>query len=228
MNKRRRHYGAVLSAAVLAALAAGTVQAESLALNCGESGTAGLEAKRIKAVAGGVVKRQSKHVLQVEAGGKTLKFADKPPYDEPLDGQRYEFCERKDGFILLAHDNGDELTGKLVNEATGKVTAGGDSVLFSADRRAYFATSQDNGKDGATWNIYALDGRRSWTGGDYLLHPTKPDYIAAQLSDQRWEASGEFSAQAQCIEGKVAPWRVKLVKSAGGWDWQPRRKCPDA
>lgn len=223
VNKHLQHCGAVL-----AVLAAGTTQAASLALTCGDSGKAGLEAKRIKAMAAGVVKRQSKHVLQVEAAGKTLAFTDKPPYDEPLDGERYAFCERKEGFILLAHVNGDELTGKLVNEATGKVGPGGDAVLFSADRRAYLATSQDNGRDGATWTVYALDGRQSWTGGDYLLHPTKPDYKAAELSEERWEANGELSAQARCIEGKMAPWRVKLVKSGGTWNWHPHRKCPDA
>ena len=226
MNKHLLRCGAVLGGSVL--LAAGGAQAASLALSCGEGGNAGPEAKRIKATAAGVVKRQSKHVLRVDAAGKSLTFADKPPFDEPLAGERYEFCERKEGFILLAHANGDEFTGKLVNEATGKVTPGGDSVLFSADRRAYFATSQDNGRDGATWSIYALDGRRCWTGGDYLPHPVKPEYKAAELSAQRWEANGEFSAQAQCIESKLAPWRVRLVKSGGAWDWQPKRKCPDA
>lgn len=208
-------------------LAAGAAQAANLELKCGETGRAGVEAQRIKAMAVDVVKRQSTHVLQVVAAGKTLRFADKPPYDEPLDGERYEFCERKEGFILLAHADGDEFTGKLVNEATGKVTVSGDAVLFSADRRAYFATSQENGRDASTWAIYALDGRQSWRGGDYLPHPTKPDYKAAQLSEQRWEASGEFSAQAQCLAGKNPPWRVKLVKTGGAWNWHPQRSCPD-
>lgn len=186
-----------------------------------------MEAARIRAAAG-VVKRQSKHVLQVTVAGKTLRFADQPPYDEPLDGVRYAFCARSEGFILLWHDDGGEFSGKLIDEASGKVSDAGDSVLFSADRCAYFATSQENGRDAATWTIYALDGRRSWRGGDYLPHPTRGDHMAATLSAQRWEASGEFSAQAQCLAGKRPPWRVKLVRSGGAWDWQPRRACPDA
>ncbi|UOD30111.1 hypothetical protein INH39_33015 [Massilia violaceinigra] len=222
MNKRLRQCGAVL-----AVLAAAPACADNLVLNC-DSGKPGLEAKRIKAEAAGVVKRLSKHVLQVTVAGKTHKFTDKPPYDEPLDGVRYEFCQRKEGFILVAHEDGGDFTGKLINEANGNITDAGGTVEFSADRRAYLASSQSNGLDATSLAVHALDGRVSWEGRDYLPHPTKADSMVATLGKIQWEANGELSAQATCLAGKVAPWRVKLVKSGGAWDWQPRRKCPDA
>jgi hypothetical protein len=223
VNNLLRH-GGLLSAALLA----GAVQAASLELGCDDNGEPGKEAARIKAAAAGVVKRQSKHVLQVLVAGKTLTFADKPPYDEALDGVRYAFCARKEGFILIAHEDGGDFTGKLIDEASGKITDAGASVVFSPDRRAYLARSQSDGRDATSLAIYAVDGRRSWRGEDILPHPRKPGEMTATLADVRWEANGELAAQASCVAGKLAPWRVKLLKSGGGWDWQPKRKCPDA
>lgn len=228
MNKVLRQCGQGLAAGVLAALAMGPAQAGGLELRCGESDTPAQEAARIKATAAGVVKRQSTHLLQVTLAGATRKFADKPPYDEALEGVRYAFCERKDGFILIAHEDGGDFKGKLIDEASGKVTEAGTSVLFSPDRRAYLAKSQSDGLDATSLAIVALDGRRSWQGVDTLPHPTRKGEMTATLADLRWEANGELSAQATCLAGKAAPWRVKLIKSGSAWDWQPKRKCPDA
>lgn len=213
---------------LLAGFAAVAAQAATLQLTCPDSGDAGKEARRIKEIAAGVVKRHATHELHVQAGGKTLKFIDQPPYDEPLDGTRYAFCDRQDGFILLTHVDGSLFTGKLINEATGNVTQGGERVTFSPDRRAYFASEQPDGLDGSVWSIHAVNGRESWSGFSFIPHPTKRGYMAASLTDERWEPGGQFSAQAECFYGNGIKWRVKLVNDGGQWGWRPARKCPDA
>ncbi|MFB9241782.1 hypothetical protein IV454_19085 [Massilia antarctica] len=219
-----------LAGAMLVAMASATAHAANLPLDleCSDSGNPAKEAARIKTAAPGVVTRESKHVLKVLAGGKTLSFTDEPPYDDPYGNMRYEFCARKEGFILVRAEDIYLSTGKLINEATGAVTDGGERVTLSPDRRAYFTSSQPDGLDGSVWAIHALDGRKSWEGYSFIPHPVKAGHMAATLSDERWEANGELSAQATCFYGKSAPWRVKLVKSDGAWDWRPRRTCPDA
>ncbi|MDM5175754.1 hypothetical protein PO883_00820 [Massilia sp. DJPM01] len=227
MNKAIRQGGSMLCACMLLAMAAEAAPAAGLRLECSDSGDAAKEAARIRAAAAGVVTRTSQRALRVQAGGKTLAFADEPPYDDPYGGMRYAFCARKEGFILVLAGDFYLGTGKLINEATGALTPAGESVMLSPDRRAYFASAQPNGLDGSSWAIYALDGRQSWEGYNFLPHPVKPGHMAATLADQRWEANGEFSTLASCFYGKSAPWRVKLVKSDGAWDWRPRRTCPD-
>jgi len=213
-------------AAAIASPMLAAAQSTSLQLNCeGEDGPVP-EAARIKALAPGIVMRTGKHQLTVKVTGKTLKFADKPPYDE-LGGVMYSFCDRKDGFILLKHINGDRFGGKLINEADGAALPGGGSVTFSPDKRAYFGKVQPDGLDGEEWSIYAVDGRRSWTGFSFIPNPKKQGYMSATLTDERWEANGTFTAQATCIPADKITWRVKLVNNAGKWDWRPTRRCPE-
>lgn len=183
------------------------------------------ERKRIQQVAKGVVERKSQHELQATVTGRTLRFIDKPS-DYELDGTYYRFCDRKDGFILLMFAENDSVSGKLINEANGQVTPGGERVSISADRRAYFASEQPNGLDGSVWNIYSVDGRLSWSGFSFLPLNGNSDEKSADLSNPKWEANGEFSAEAYCITKIETKWKVKLVNTAGVWDWRPKRKCP--
>ncbi|MFP5394368.1 MAG: hypothetical protein ACLGI6_22985 [Gammaproteobacteria bacterium] len=215
--------------ALVAQVLALDAQAGSLTLSCpSASSTSFSERKHIAALAPGVVQRMVKHTLQVKAGGKTLKFVDAPPYDEPLDGVRYTFCDRREGFILLTHTDADRFGGKLIIEATGEVLPAGESVMFSPDRRAYFADVQPDGLDGMEWFIHGVDGRLSWKGYSFLKHPHKEGWMTATLADPQFDAKGQFSAQATCIQSDKISWKVTLVKQGGVWDWRPIRKCPDS
>lgn len=200
--------------------------AGTLSLDCPIPVNEREEKKKIQQMAKGVVERKSPRELQVTVNGKVLRFVDKPPYDEP-DGTYYRFCDRKDGFILLMFAEDDLFTGKLINEANGQVTPGGERAVFSADRRAYFTSEQPNGLDGNVWNIYAIDGRRSWSGFNYIPLNGNRGYKTAELSNPKWESNGEFSAEAYCVLRTETKWKVKLVKIAGAWDWRPKRKCPE-
>lgn len=214
-------------AAVLAAQQL-PVCAETLSLDCSAPISDREEQKHIQQFAKGVVARKSKRELQVSVNGNIIRFIDKPPYDEP-EGTHYRFCDRKDGFILIAVDNGDLFSGNLINEATGQVTAGGERVVFSADKRAYFTSEQPDGLDGNVWSIYRIDGRRSWSGFSFIPRNGNPDYKSADLFNLKWQTNGELSAEANCA-GQIdmnMKWKVKLVKIDGKWDWSPKRKCPE-
>jgi len=183
-----------------------------------------VEAKRIAGRAQGVVRRESKHVLSVRTAAGVLRFKDEPPYDEPLAGKHHYFCDRRDGFILLQVADESDFTGVLIDEATGKKTEAGTEVLFSNDRRAYFATIQPDGLDGMVWKIYAVDGKPSWSG--YSFIEKRKGEFDATLETPAWTDTGEFTAMAQCLADEKVRWKVKLTKVGSQWQWLPNRKCP--
>lgn len=177
---------------------------------------------------GAVVARTGKHELTVKAAGKVFKYHDKPPYDEETAGTHYRFCDRDDGFILVRMVAEDLSTGVLINEASGLVTKGGQSVQFSPDKRAYFASETPEDLDGSNWRIYTVDGRESWSGYSFFPKIEKDGGISqeAQLAHPVWSATGELKAEASCNWDQSHTWPVKLIKSGGKWDWSPKKSCP--
>ena len=199
-----------------------------LTLSCPDPRDKGQEAKLIRKLASDIVKRTSRHQLDIQVAGTVKKLVDKPPHDEPLAGLHYYFCDRKEGFILLYKEDESDFGGTLINEQTGTLTPGGQTVMFSPDRRAYFATVQPDGLDGEEWSIYAVDGKQSWSGYSFIPNPKKPDYAYAYLDKPAWTATGEFTASASCATKQETTWPVKLVKKDGKWDWAPKKTCPEA
>lgn len=213
----------ILLAGILACIMA-PAQAAALKLECPGIFDVAKERQQIRLLGAGVVVRRSEHDLRVTVQGQTLTFLDLVRDRDDIDW--YQFCDRQEGFILLAHAVDGVFTGKLINEATGKVTPAGLSVLFSPDRRAYFADEQPDGLDGQVWSIHAIDGRSSWSGFSYIPHPENPGLMTAYLSAQAWEPSGRFGARAQCVLSRTTEWNVTLTSNNGKWDWRPKRACP--
>jgi hypothetical protein len=212
-----------LFAVLMLSITALSCEAQALHLECDDSAK---ETAAIQARAPGVVKRISKHVLEIRTPARTLTIKDQPPFDEPFSGVHHTFCDRKDGFILLSVTDEDVWTGKLINEQTGEVTPAGGDVIFSPDRRAYFAREQPNGLDGNRWKIYALNGKLSWSGFSFIEVKNMPGHMQAYLENPAWLANGEFSAKATCIGGhNEQSWNVKLIKGRDGWSWKPGQAC---
>ena len=187
------------------------------------------EASLIAKLADGKVVRKSQHLLLVQGGGRTIRLADAPPYDEALAGTRYRFCDRRDGFILLRKEQDVDFTGTLIDETSGAVVDAGQQVILSADRRAYFATVQPDGLDGEEWSIHFANGNVSWSGYSFIDDEVHPGYASAYLSKPQWLPKGAFTALAECAEATDRTWRVTLTKAADGtWDWRPKGKCPPA
>jgi len=225
-ERRARH----LAAALLALGLAGGVNPAYGAgphLACGYvDNEPRVEARRIAGRAQGVVRRESRHVLSVRTAQGVLRFTDKPPHDEPLSGVHYHFCDRRDGVVLVTVEDEGDFTGVLVDEASGRKTAAGAEVLFSNDRRAYFAASGADGLDGMVWTIHAIDGTTSWSG--YSFIEKRKGEADATLDTPAWTDTGEFTAMAQCLANDKLRWKVKLTKANGKWQWLPNRTCPQS
>ncbi len=212
---------------LLAVAAPSFAQQAGLVLDCNNPDTPAKESALIGKLADGKVTRKSLHLLLVQAGGRTIRLADEPPYDEELAGTHYRFCDRKDGFILVLKEQDVDFTGTLINEATGAVTDGGQQVILSADRRAYFATTQPDGLDGEEWRIHFANGNVSWSGYSFIPDEVHAGYASAYLSKPQWQPKGTFTALAMCAEALDRQWLVTLTKLAdGSWDWRPKGKCP--
>jgi len=213
-----QHFFAFLSLA----FASTASLADSLELKCGSPGT---EKASIRKFAPDLVVRKSKRQLLVKTKAGIQAFNDKPPFDEPFSGVQHEFCDRKDGFMLVGVSDEDVRTGKLVNEQTGVVTNAGSSVQFSNDRRAYLTWEQPDDLDGDWLKVYSVDGKMSWSGFNYI-EDGSPDKMFASLEDVAWLPNGELGATARCVSEYERHWSVKLVKRNDRWSWQPRGKCP--
>ena len=204
------------------ALAGTTLQAAPLELKCPVRD--GGDQARISKLGAGVVVRKSTHLLQVSTKAGVQSFKDEPPYEEPMDGVHYNFCDRQEGFILVHVDDIYESTGKLINEQTGAVTEGGTSVLFSEDRRAYLASSHGGGLDGDAWHVYSVNGELSWSGFNFITAPdNRSRYVDLRMP--AWTPTGELVATATGASDQNRQWKMKLVKN-GWWYWAPSKKCP--
>jgi hypothetical protein len=78
------------------------------------------------------------------------------------------------------------------------------------------------------WSVYSVDGRKSWSGYSFISRDAAQGTIDSTLSDPAWTPTGELTATATCLEDLAVQWQVKLVKKAGAWDWQPRKRCGPA
>lgn len=217
---QRLALGALLGLTALAS------HAQAFKLECPDPRGKGVEAKSIKSLAAGVVERRGKHELRVKTAKGLRKLVDKAPHDEPLSGLHYYFCDRKEGFVLLRVEDGSTFTGNLVVEATGQVLPAGQTVLFTPDRKAYWASVQEDGLDGEVWKIYTANGAVSWSGYNFLHEKGEGGRMYAELANPTWAPNGQFIAQAQCLNKLDRTWKVRLTRISGEWDWRPKKACP--
>jgi hypothetical protein len=198
--------------------------ADSLVLECSGSVDASIESKLISRLAEDVVQRKSVHELVVRTSAGTRTFVDKPPHDEPLSGLHYYFCDRNGGYILLRVEDETLASGRMIDEATGKVIPGGESVNFSPDGRAYLTWEQPDGLDGSLLKVYSKNGALSWSGFSFIPEANNRDRIYASLENPSWGVGGKLYADATCA-GAQKKWRVTLTKTYSTWDWSPQKKC---
>ena len=195
---------------------------ETISLSC-DSDKPQVEQAALQA-AGAAAKRIGKHELVITAGGKTLHFHDKKPYDNPGEGgEIYRFCGYKAGFFLLEKDDSSASSGVLINEQTGAVTPAGSQVVLSPDHRAYVAIEHPNCADGESWRVYAINGRVSWQG-ESVVSSAKED-LPFYIGDPAWTEHGELTATASCGDPDKNSWKVTLKKIDGQWNWKPHREC---
>lgn len=186
-----------------------TAMAENLVLDCDTS-----ETKMSKAPSG--ARRLDEHTLEVKFANGSKSFKDEPPFDYELDGVKYNYCDYNAAvkFHLIKKRDQDLFTGVLMSESNGKILDAGQLVIFSPDRKKYFASRQPDGMDGTQWFIFTLAGKLEWQG----------DSMADTLVEPTWNAEGEFQAKYRCGDEDYKT--VILTKSGKEWSWVPETKCP--
>jgi len=197
--------------------------AAALTLSCPDSDS---DADRIQQLAPDVVNRTAPHTLQIKTAKDMVSLVDKPPHDDPFSGTHYQFCDRRDGFVLIAMQDESLFTGKLINEATGAVTDGGVKVLLAPDGQSYFVTEQPDGLDGEVWKTYTTAGKALWSGYSFVTRDGSADSeTSIELNAPVWQANGTLSVTASC-PGTEIHWPASLIRKGEQWSWQPQRQCP--
>jgi len=166
-------------------------------------------------------RRIGKHQLEVAWNDGKRVFADKPPYDEPLDGVSWAYCgyDAKLGVHLVLKRNEAVLTGALLDDRTGALLPGGQRVLFSPDQKYYLAYEQPDGQDGETIKLYERNGELVWTGYNGILS-SDGITVVAEFKKMRWDNQDRLQALAHLDGGKTVT--VTLTQQSDGKrEWFP-------
>ncbi len=116
-------------------------------------------------------KRVEKHRLEVSWVGGRQTVVNKPPYDEPVAGSTLVYCgfdARLNLHLFLKRDE-RLFTGVLLDDRIGGNLRGGQTVMFSPDRRYYLAYDQPDGQDGKTIKLYTRSGVKIWEDYNGIL-----------------------------------------------------------
>jgi hypothetical protein len=149
------------------------------------------------------------------------RFKERPPYYAQLDGVWWAYCgyEKELGLHLIMEQNIDILTGVLLDDMTGQLLPGGESVLFSPDLKLYVAFEQPDGQDGATIKLCTRNGAVLWKGLNAILAPDGIS-ISADIKNVRWNEKNQIMAEALTSQGKKGIVRLTQIQR-GKWQWKP-------
>jgi hypothetical protein len=167
-------------------------------------------------------KRTGKHQLYIVWSSGTQVLKDKPPYDEPLDGIRWTYCGYSTTLQLhlIGKQDVDVFTGVLMDDKTGLLLPGGQTVLFSPDHRYYLAYEQPDGQDGETIKLYSRSGEILWIGFNGILSPDGK-MVVAEFQSLRWDSRNRLLAELSPL-GKQKEFLTLTKESNGKWGWLPK------
>ena len=168
-------------------------------------------------------KRIGKHQLQVAWIGGMQVFKDKPPYDEGLDGVQWAYCGYNPTvqIHLICKQDIDVFTGALIDDRTGRLLPGGETVLFSPDQQRYIAYYQPDGQDGETIKLYSSDGTNLWSGYNGLLSSEGGiDMVEVEFHNLRWDSRNRLLAEFH-DPGGHQKFLVLTQGNNGQWAWLP-------
>lgn len=173
--------------------------------------------------------RRNEHLLVVGWKNGELEFRDKPR-DDASDGTRFAYCEYSPAAHLHLIRRQEELltSGVLLDNETGRLLPGGESVLISPDLRQYLAERQPDGLDGSQLFVFRADGSLVWQGVSGIADPGQKDW-AAYLEDWHWSTENKLQAYLICAAdiNRTKPHRipVTLDNKDGTYQWWPKVAC---
>jgi hypothetical protein len=164
------------------------------------------------------VKRVGKHQIDVAWSSGKRTFRDKPPYDDPLAGVWWAYCGYNPvlKMHLLYKAAGDNFTGMLMDDVTGKLLPGGEKVLFSPDRKQFLAYEQPDGQDGQTLKLYDHSGNLVWQGYNGILSPDRKT-VVAEFTDISWHGSRLVATASFSEKKKISFTLVLHADSSREW-----------
>lgn len=176
-------------------------------------------------------KRVGKHIVEVRTKSGTRRFKDKPPYDEPLDGDSFKYCGYSQELRAHLIGEGDQgyFSGTLLFEDTGKTLKSGQTILMAPDRTRYLAIEQADGKTLGDWTVYDLHGNKIWSGDAGLVEKSPElgvEVVAAEFVDPQWGPDSSLLATVQMIcNGKEKNGKAVLRESGTKWHWELDVSC---
>jgi hypothetical protein len=180
------------------------------------------EAARLHSAPSGA-KRLSKHQIEVDWVDGKKTFEDEQPYDEPYLTWIYCGYNATLKLHLLSKSDGDLSTGVLLNDETGSLLAGGQTVMFSPDREYYVAYDQPDGLDGKTLKLYTKAGAMLWEGYNGVLASDGISFVAA-FENLRWDGQDQPQVTVRLGESRTS--MLTLTQGIDGKrEWLPRLVC---
>jgi hypothetical protein len=110
-----------------------------------------------------------------------------------------------------------------VDDRTGSLLPGGESVLFSPDRQYYLAWEQPDGQDGETLKLCRRDGKILWKGYGGILSDDGTMVVVGSenMGNMRWDSRNRPQATAHLRGGRTQT--VTLTETRDGKrEWRPR------
>jgi len=93
-------------------------------------------------------------------------------------------------------------TGVLLDDRIGRILPGGQTVMFSLDRRYYLAYDQPDGQDGEMIKLYTRSGVKIWEGYNGILSRDGKS-VVTNFERMHWDGHNRLQAEVHLDEGKV-------------------------
>jgi hypothetical protein len=182
------------------------------------------EMRRIRQAPHGV-HRPAKRELDVSWSAGTHVFKEQPPYDAELEGVWWAYCgySQELGLHLIMKGDGDVFGGILLDDKTGRLLPGGETVLFSPNHQRYLAFEQPDGQDGETIKLCTRRGTLLWKGYNGILAADGVSMVA-EIKNVHWDKTNQLVAEAHAFEGKTSLVVMLTQGKSGQWQWLPAQK----
>lgn len=191
---------------------------QTLAL-CGSAGFVDRNEAAVLRKAPHGAKRIGKHTLEVNWAQGVRRFVDDGCTGEDIGGSCWDYCGYNSSFLLhqINHEEDDLFTGVLLDDTSGRLLPGGDSVIFSPDGKKYLASSQWDGKEFSDWKLYSRKGTLLWAGDSGTVG--KNDEILTEFENARWSSSGDLlTVSVDSASGKKAV-LILMQGTDKKWNW---------
>lgn len=204
-------------------IASTNVASGQTAPSCGSPGSVDRNEITFLSEAPHGAKRIGKHTLIINWTKGVQRFVDKDCTEGYIGGSCWEYRGYCASLHLhqINHENEDLFTGVLLDDTSGKLLPGGDSVFFSPDGKKYLASSQWNGKELSDWKLYSREGTLLWAGDSGIVG--KNDEILTEFENPSWFSSGDLLVYSEDLATGNNVVLILIQGADKKWKWVKRK-----